>query len=638
MQPQQSNQNSPEQPAQPADTASLDTASSPTQVPENSQAPEQVNAPAAGQVFSPGAAAPTQASITPSINQPAPSSLQQNVATSPSSQTMVSGSSIQEKEQKNKKWYKPSKKIALILALPLLFIGGGASAYLGYYVPNKPENVWNTALTNTGKGYDKLSQYATAKKDVKDMSAKGSFKISGSVAADGSFNGASDGKNGQLTGTTSAVGLKINYDVRTIDSPGNTPDVYFKIDGIQGLGELAADYAVPLGGDGSSVKKALNGLNGQWYFVDHTLFDQLAKSSNTSLQISSNDVSSALKAVGDSSKQYLFTDNPDKAAITVKQYVGKDTQDGRKTYHYKVGVNKENLKAYNKSLCDNLIKTKLFKLFSQNGVGDEDFSKECFDSTGIDKIKDSQTADVWVDLHTKLIHKVRIAEESNSNNYTDIIQDYQGGNELPFSIATHTQEKVDSSIYSGASASSKPHTTSGQIKMKLNMKTNTFIADATFEDSGSTTNKGTFNLILAPSNQPVKVEKPAGAKTIIELMNDLGFSDMVSGNQSSAKDAKRKTDINALATQMEVYYSDNGYYPTLNNVNDANWRKTNMKGFDDNALKDPDGTQAKLSGSPAAKVYAYQAAPANCTGTNCTSYVLTAILDNGSSYTKQSLN
>jgi hypothetical protein len=637
MQPQQPEQNSSPPPAQPSGVPEQPPAPPANTVPETSPVPEQAIVPTAGQVFSPGSTVPAQELVAPIVGQPALTSLPQNVANT-QTPTFVSGSSMQAQDQKNKKWYKPSKKIALILALPLLFIGTGAGAYFGYYVPNKPENVWNTALINTGKGYDKLSEYTTAKKDVKGMSTKGSFKISGDVAADGSFNGASDGKSGQLTGNVSAVGLKVNYDLRAIESPGNSPDIYFKVDGVQGLGDLVGGYAGALGESGDSLKKALNGLNGQWYFVDHTLFDQFEKNSNTSLQISSQDVSNTLKAVGDSSKQYLFTNDTDKAAIVVKQYVGKDVQDGRKTYHYKAGINKENLKAYNKSLCDNLIKTKLFKLFSQNTAGDENFSKECYDSTGIDKIKESQTADVWVDARTKLIHKVRFTEEKNSQNYTDIMQDYQGGDEFPFSIATHSQEKVDNSIYSGASASSKPYTTTGQIKMKLNMKTNTFTADATFEDSGSTTNKGTFNLTLIPINQTVKVEKPANAKTIIELMNDLGFSDLMSGNQASAKDAKRKTDLNALATRMEVYYSDNGYYPTLSNVNDANWRKTNMKGFDENALQDPDGTQTKLSASPAATVYASQPGPANCSGTTCTTYILTATLDDGTTYKKQSLN
>ncbi len=51
------------------------------------------------------------------------------------------------------------------------------------------------------------------------------------------------------------------------------------------------------------------------------------------------------------------------------QYIGKEKQDNLSVYHYKVGVNKTNLEAYNKNLCENLAKTKLFKLFSSDSSG-----------------------------------------------------------------------------------------------------------------------------------------------------------------------------------------------------------------------------------------------------------------------------
>jgi hypothetical protein len=632
MQPEES-QNQTPQPVESAQTPSMPAELPPVEAQPTTQV---------GQVFTPGSAMPS--TPPPSTHEmvsaaPTQTSISTPMQQLPPTQEAISGSSLQQNEKK-KKGFKPSKKLALLVAIPLLAIGSGAAAYVGYVVPNKPENVWRTALTNTGKGYDKLSQYATSKKDVKGMSAKGSFKISGSLAADGSFSGMSDGKNGQLTGTTSAVGLKINYDVRAIDSPGNTPDIYFKVDGIQGLGDLAAGYAGLLGGDSASVKKALNGVNGQWYFVDHTLFDQFASSSNQDFQFTSGDVNALLKAVGDSSKQYLFTNDESKMAVVVKKDVGKEKQDGRSVYHYKVGVNKENLKAYNKSLCDNLIKTKLFKLFSSgSSSSDEDFTKECNDSTGIDKIDTSQTADAWVDMHTKLIHKIRFSEKNNSNNYLDIAQDYQGGDEFPFSLGFHSVDSVDSGV--NVQSKSKPDTTNGLVKMKLNMKTNAFSADANFENSGSSNDKGTFSLAVAPTSQKAKVDTPTGSKTIIELFNDLGFGDITSeigGSQTKAKDAERKTDLNALASQLEVYYTDTGNYPTLANLNDSAWVKTNMKGMDTEALKDPDGSQAKLAGSPAFKAYSYQVKPANCTGANCTAYTLTATLDDGSTYTKQSLN
>jgi hypothetical protein len=586
--------------------------------PPGSPAPDALPSPeitphAVGDVISPDASSQAQASVGAPVQNQSPT----NASDSATPELFVSGSTIEHAEVSKKRNFKPSKKLVLIAAVPLLLLGGSAAAYFGYYVPNKPANVWASALTNTGKGYDKITTYATAKKDVKSMNADGSFKLSGSVASDGTFKGVSDGKNGELSGNISAAGLKVNYDVRAIDSPGNSPDVYFKVDGIQGLGNLVGGYASLLGADEASLTKTLNGVNGQWYFVDHTLFDQLTSSTNANAQITSADVSAALKAVGDSSKQYLFTNNPDNMAIVVKQYVGKEKQDGRSVYHYKVGVNKANLSAYNKSLCDNLIKSKLFKLFETGSNGDQDLTKQCYDTTGIDKINDNQTADAWVDLHTKLIHKIRLSDSKNKNNYVDIAQDYQGGDEFPFSIGFQTLDSVDSGIHTNSTSTSKANKSSGQINMKLNMKTNTFSTEAKFASSGETSDNAIFKLTVAPTNNQVKVEKPASSKTIIELLNDLGLGSLASDVSSSSgdiqaksRDTKRQTDINAQRSQLEVYYADSGGYPQFSGqVNTDSWIKANLKGADLNAFRAPNTTANSMvnSASPDKNHYGYLA-------------------------------
>jgi acyl-CoA-binding protein len=642
MQPQEPNNTQPQNPSPLPQDSHVQSSAEPA-------TPTQPAAPSAGQVFAPGTAQPAQTNSMPDQSSVSPTQNPSSASITP--QPIISGSSLQQEGQK-KKGFKPSKKMAVILALPLIFIGSGAAAYFGYVIPNKPENVWGTALANTGKGYDKLSEYATSKKETKPMSVKGSFKVSGEVAADGAFDGISDGKNGQLTGTVSAVGLKVNYDVRALESPGNTPDIYFKVDGIQGLGDLVGSYAGLIGEDSATLKKTLNGVNGQWYFVDHTLFDQFAQGANGNLQITSSDVSGALKAVGDSSKQYLFTSDPAKMAVVVKQNVGKETQDGRKVYHYKVAVNKENLQAYNKSLCENLIKTKLFKLFSQNTSGDEDFSKECQDATGISKVKDTQTADAWVDLHTKLIHKIRIKEKDNANNYVDIAQDYQGGDEFPFSIGLHSQDSVDNISTRDNQELSNPTpapatTVTGLIKMKLNMKTDAFSAEANFDESGPVKSNGTFKLTLSPTTEKVKTEKPANSKTIIQLLNDLGFGDIsAAGSQTSAGDAKRRTDINVMATQMEVYYTDNGSYPLYaGQLNSDAWIKANLKGADINAWRAPNQTSNSMvpSATPTKDQYGYVALQDDgktpCTKAPCARYQLYWFSEkDGTVHNKESLN
>ena len=161
----------------------------------------------------------------------------------------------------------------------LVLLAGSAAAYFGYVQPNQPVNMWNSALANTGKGYDKLTSYATNYDTTKGTTIKGGFKVSGDVSADGSLSGASDGQNSDISGNVSAMGLKINYALKTIKSAGNTPDVYFKLDGLDGLGNL-------LGSGDPTLTQGINSLNGQWYFIDHSLFDQFAKGANASASFS----------------------------------------------------------------------------------------------------------------------------------------------------------------------------------------------------------------------------------------------------------------------------------------------------------------------------------------------------------------
>lgn len=104
-----------------------------------------------------------------------------------------------------------------------------------------------------------------------------------------------------------------------------------------------------------------------------------------------------------------------------------------------------------------------------------------------------------------------------------------------------------------------------------------------------------------------------------------------SGIQAKARNSKRSTDVSTIQTQLEAFFSQNGYYPSLTDMNSASWLSTNMKSLDTGALVDPSNpTQSKtLVATPALKSYAYavtDSSGASCeaTDTNCAKYTLTA--------------
>src|ERR1700752_1606885 len=67
-----------------------------------------------------------------------------------------------------------------------------------------------------------------------------------------------------------------------------------------------------------------------------------------------------------------------------------------------------------------------------------------------------------------------------------------------------------------------------------------------------------------------------------------------SGIQAKARNSKRQSDVKSLQTQLEAFFSQNGYYPSLGDMNSGAWLTSNMKSLDQNALIDPSNpTQSK---------------------------------------------
>jgi len=115
------------------------------------------------------------------------------------------------------------------------------------------------------------------------------------------------------------------------------------------------------------------------------------------------------------------------------------------------------------------------------------------------------------------------------------------------------------------------------------------------------------------------------------------------GVRQNSRNTERERDIKELRDVMEIYYSQNDKYPTLADINSNTWRATNMKGLEQEVLRDPKGASFVLVDSPAKNVYAYVATSASGSACNnkktpCTQYTLTAMLEGGGTYVKNNLN
>jgi len=121
------------------------------------------------------------------------------------------------------------------------------------------------------------------------------------------------------------------------------------------------------------------------------------------------------------------------------------------------------------------------------------------------------------------------------------------------------------------------------------------------------------------------------------------------GIQQKARDTERETDIKAIHAQVEAFWAQKGYYPSLVDLNDRaatiGFVAVNLKGLDSGAFQDPKGASATLVAAPVASAYAYDVEPNACDtagSLTCVSYTLTSTLEgtlNGSGiYAKTSLN
>ena len=107
--------------------------------------------------------------------------------------------------------------------------------------------------------------------------------------------------------------------------------------------------------------------------------------------------------------------------------------------------------------------------------------------------------------------------------------------------------------------------------------------------------------------------------SLIELLVALSIMALIMGasltafeaSKKSARDAKRKTDLESIRSALEIYRSDNGGYPTNKN------------------LLSPDYIETWPADPISSQSYIYT--PATCT-TNCKTYSITATLEIGGSY------
>lgn len=157
----------------------------------------------------------------------------------------------------------------------------------------------------------------------------------------------------------------------------------------------------------------------------------------------------------------------------------------------------------------------------------------------------------------------------------------------------------------------------------------------------------------------MKLTKKQNGFTVIELVIVIVVVGLLaaivistySGIRTKERNSTRQKDIQTLQTRLEAFYSQNGYYPSLKDINSTSWRTKNMPNLNPSDMIDPSSStstsNAKLANKPGPDVFSYQVTdsngnPCEIKDTNCAKYTLTATfegtVDGRKTYVKQNLD
>lgn len=273
-----------------------------------------------------------------------------------------------EPPKKSKKF----RKLVIVGFAGALLLGGSAAGYIGYVVPNKPENVLVSAVDKT------INQQT----NVDSGRFDGFFEVwpGARVTFDGHFSGSN--VDGRLS-----TGLAVQYPTLAFRSIGQ--DLYLKLDGIKNSAELAQSYTNASGEPtvDETLAKLADSLGGQvfgrWFKVPVSYLNSVASMAGTSVpstQLSEQEREAFVQSVRDGEAFYI------------ESFIGKEDVKGEPSNHYKIRAQKDGLKRL------------LDQYTGKLGMSADQLNEA---KQAIDKLDDRLLSfDLWVSLKHKTINQL----------------------------------------------------------------------------------------------------------------------------------------------------------------------------------------------------------------------------------------
>ena len=296
---------------------------------------------------------------------------------------------------------------------------------LAFYIPNRPQNVWQTGLTRTG---DQFSTILTKSNDpvIKQALQKNKISLDGQVSIDdqtytinlgSQYDKANSNSNLKINGQKANEQKQVNLgiDVKTqLPEKATLPNIYFKLSGI---GDLELDSLLP----GFSAN-----YDNNWIAIEQDFYRQYQQSIEGAQQkqdnsnVTSDEIIGVLEDINMVNKEYIFTADSQKAVIQLNDFIKTEDSEGIKANHYKASINKDNLQKYCLAMVEKLSVNQTVKksISSDDNKYNETiktYKDDCQKSITESKSLDKQF-DICVDKKYKLLHKIRIYDDLEAKN------------------------------------------------------------------------------------------------------------------------------------------------------------------------------------------------------------------------------
>ncbi len=444
---------------------------------------------------------------------------------------------------KKRPFYK-NKKIILIIAGSILVLLIILGAIFGLYLPNTPNNVWNTGLNRTGIQTAAVIE-ALSDPKVSETLKKSKIEAGGtvnygeqnySVSSNVSIDASKSDTTAQIKASSgSAEDLVVDVALKTyLPEAALLPNLYLKL-GLNNTSILSS-FGIP------------EKYNNVWISAEQDIMNELAKSYNVEQNDSNNvtkeDIISVVNDFNSVSQQYVFTSNPQYSIINKKSYIGSEDINGVKTNHYKAGVNKDNAKQYCYAVFDKLMNNATYKKYVLSGdtnidARKQENNKEC--DRLINDIPDNFEFDIWINKSIKIIQQIRIYEdlskqaEEAKKRKTECLQTFDAYNGSSCDYADDLVEKGQKYTEFGQIIKSKKELSlytsdvSDTDKNKSNIRAEIYVNSETYELNGKITAKAdnpdnkinvdlTFKML--PYQGEIDTTKPKDAVPIQQVLEE----------------------------------------------------------------------------------------------------------------------